>query len=387
MDDLLPPEQRRTVERILSDHAGHDVRLDGADQIRPDDARVLRVLAGDASWIVKRAGKRDDSLFGPWGFFAEWAGGATVTDAAPNVSPAFVGGDAIETLMVFEDVGRGLDVSQVLRGHDRSAAASALTAMGSALGAMHAATASPDVHDAYRRRWRDLCGDRKEPRLRVRAPTLRASVSAALSEAALDLQLDTPDLDDLQDWAYTRHAGWALIHGDPCLDNWILDGSGQPKLIDFQGATFAPAALDAAYARAPFPSCWCVRRIPDELVEHFETAHRAAVAAAEWALSDPATHRQQLAFATAWWFLVQLTWRIPVASREEQPPPGEHLGFRLVSQRDAILLRLRSFLDLSNATGVLASLADQARDLGARLEAAWGEPHVDLYPAFGGAPD
>lgn len=383
-DELLAPAERRAVERIVSAGAGRAMQLQHAASIRSDDTRVLRVTTTDGSWIVKRPGQVDDErLYGAWGFFAEWAAAATVTAAAPGVAPAFVGGDADQTVMVFDDVGDGLDVSQVLRGDDPDAATQALLAMGSSLGRLHAATAAPAVEVAYRSRWRELCGPRPAPAVRLPAATLTESLNQALGNADVRFRFDGPDLRDLHAWVFDTRDGRSLIHGDPCLDNWILDGDGVPTLIDFQGGTFAPSALDAAYARAPFPTCWCLRRLPGDVVDRFEEAHRSALAAAGLPSGNPSTHRRDLTFATAWWFAIQVLWRAARA-RNQADDPGEHLGFRLVPVRDAILLRLGSFVDLSATTGALTHLADQANELRAELAAAWGEPQVDLYPAYAG---
>lgn len=384
---LITPPEQAAIERIVTNRAGGRIRLDVVEQIRADDDRVLRVTSGDSTWIVKRAGgQSNERLYGPWGFFAEWVAAETVTATRVEVSPDFLGGDPDARLMVSEDVGPGLDVSQVLRGTDAEAAATALAAMGAALGRMHAATALPSVEDGYRARWRELCGDRPQPKITLPASTLTQSLNEALAEAKIDFAFGTGDLAELQAWGLEERAGWALIHGDPCLDNWILDHAGRPRLIDFQAASFAPAALDAAYARAPFPTCWCLRRLPREVVERFEEEHRAALAAAGNKLGDRVIHERHLTFALAWWCAVQILWRIAPASAGNTETRREHLGFRLVPLRDSILLRLESFLDHSSVTGHLPSLAQQAADLRALLLDRWSASDVDLYPAFGGQP-
>lgn len=383
LEELLTPAERSAVERIVSTSLGHGARIEAASSIRANDTRVLRVRSSDRSWIVKRPGQRDEErLYGAWGFFSEWVGAATVTAAATGVSPEFRGGDADETVMVADDVGDGLDVSQVLRAGDRAAAVAALVEMGSALGRLHAGTAFPQVEHGYRTLWRKLCGDRPEPRISLPAATLSESLDQALASGDVDFRFDTPDLHELEAWVRESRQGRSLIHGDPCLDNWILDEDRRPKLIDFQAASFAPAALDAAYARAPFPTCWCLRRLPADIVDRFEEAHRAALARAGMALGDPALHRRHLTYATAWWFMVQVLLRIARAGAQGAADPGEYLGFRLVPFRDSILLRLDSFVELSATTGVLGHLADQTNDLRTELVERWAEPVVDVYPAF-----
>ena len=385
VEELLTPDEREAVERILSTSVASGVQLKAAEQIRTDDDRVVRLSSADDSWIVKRTRhSSEERLYGGWGFFAEWVGAETVTATGLDVSPAFVGGDTTTTLMVFEDVGQGRDVSEVMRADDPDTATDALVSMGASLGRMHAATALPEVEEDYRRRWHELCGDRPSPRVRLPRTTLAESVNQALAEAGIEFAFESADLDELHRWVFDGRDGWALIHGDPCLDNWILDVDGTPKLIDFQGATYAPAALDAAYARAPFPTCWCLRRVPDAVVAAFEEAHRGALAAAGHELGDPVAHGRHLSFATAWWFTVQLLW---LRAAVEQPvEPREYLGFRLVPRRHSVLLRLDSLLTRSAETGTLSGLAEQAAELRGLLVRRWGEYEVDAYPAFGGSP-
>ena len=392
-EEVLGAAEREAVERVLSEATGRGVRLEAVAQIRPDDARVLRVSAADGSWIVKRAGEREESaLYGTWGFFSEWVAAATVADVAPDIAPAFLGGDGDELLMVFADVGTGRDVSEVLRADDPDEARRALVAMGAALGRLHAATSSVDVQDAHALRWRERGGARHPvPRITLPFSSLAESLNHTLEEAGVDARVGGSDIDELHAWGLERGDGWSLIHGDPCLDNWILDAAGRPVLIDFQGATFAPAALDAAYARAPFPTCWCLRRLPPDAVEDFESAHRDALAGTDPALplGRPETHRRHVAMATAFWCAVQLLWRLEAASAPVPPPAGSHLGFPLVPVREAVLLRCDTFLERSEACGgLLPSFAEQVQALRDELvgRRGWTEPDVDLYPAFGGRP-
>ena len=53
----------------------------------------------------------------------------------------------------------------------------------------------------------------------------------------------------------------ALVHGDACPDN-VQFLAGRGRIFDFETSGFGPVALDAAYLRAPFPSCWCFARLP-----------------------------------------------------------------------------------------------------------------------------
>ncbi|WP_433795982.1 phosphotransferase [Actinoplanes sp. CA-252034] len=69
-------------------------------------------------------------------------------------------------------------------------------------------------------------------------------------------------------------AGDALLHGDPCPDNAVVTGTGV-RFVDLEGARRGPGALEVAYLRTGFPTCWCVRALPPRHVAEAEEAYRA----------------------------------------------------------------------------------------------------------------
>ena len=44
-------------------------------------------------------------------------------------------------------------------------------------------------------------------------------------------------------------------------------------LFDFEMAGLGSVALDAAYLKAPFPSCWCFGRLPGDVADAAMTAY------------------------------------------------------------------------------------------------------------------
>ena len=64
-----------------------------------------------------------------------------------------------------------------------------------------------------------------------------------------------------------------LVHGDPCPDNVrLIDGTC--RIVDYEYAGWGPVAYDAGYLLAPFPSCWCFARLPDEVAGPAVAAYR-----------------------------------------------------------------------------------------------------------------
>lgn len=67
----------------------------------------------------------------------------------------------------------------------------------------------------------------------------------------------------------------AFAPGDTCPDNNRLGGEGQYlRFFDFEFSGFLHALLDATYFHLPFPTCWCVNRLQDVLVERMTNAYR-----------------------------------------------------------------------------------------------------------------
>lgn len=73
------------------------------------------------------------------------------------------------------------------------------------------------------------------------------------------------------------HVG--LVHGDACLDNKHL-AAGHCRLFDFETSAWGPFVLDAVYLLAPFPSCWCLARLPAAFAAPAMAAYRACLTGA-----------------------------------------------------------------------------------------------------------
>ena len=82
------------------------------------------------------------------------------------------------------------------------------------------------------------------------------------------------DLDRMAAVLTGRFVG--LVHGDPCPDN-VLIFPGGCRVLDFERASMASVALDAAYLLAPFPSCWCFGRLPADVVAAGLSAYEEAL--------------------------------------------------------------------------------------------------------------
>ena len=142
--------------------------------------------------------------------------------------------------------------------------------------------------------------------------------------------------------------------------------------FDCEGARMRHALLDAAYLLAPFPTCWCMSRLPSGLPERLLAAYREYFPGGDD--SD-----EQLTLVLAGWVMLTLTWDWAGKWEEEDHTWG------LVTLRQRHLHRLENLLARPNLPTILPSVAQVAQSLHGILKARWAdlEP-MPLYPAFRG---
>ena len=327
----------------------------------------------DAAWAARRLGN-------------EWTGlqfleGALQDSGQSLVSPRCYGGDQGVGLVVFEDLGDGECLADLLQGNDPVRAESCLLAYATALGRMHAATtgrardyerlrselgfATPHsvgptgwLHEEKSWLTGDVVAFRKGcASIGFELPTVFDEAAAAVAAA---MERPGPFL--------------AFTPSDSCPDNHRFI-AGEVRLFDFEGSTFRHALLDAAYARVPFPTCWCVNRLPAALVQRFEAAYRQAFLKGCPDIADDAIFGRELVAACAFWTIGTISWNLPRTLQED-----DRWGLATVRQRH--LLRLETLAAATEQFGYLEALGAMARQLRARLMQLWTVDNMPLYPAF-----
>ncbi|HEY3280694.1 MAG TPA: phosphotransferase [Armatimonadota bacterium] len=334
---------------------------------------VIKAVKGDWDPLLMRADTPTSSH--PRGFANDWFGAQFLTEVRPGlrVSPKFVGGLRSEGFIVLEDLGEGDSLAEVLQGNDPARADRALMAYASTLGRMHAATIG---HEGQYNRLRDdwvpglsqelPTGDASYTGIREACRTLGVPLSpeaeAGLDRVALSMKEPGPFL------AYT--------HGDPCPDNNRLLGD-EVRLIDFECGAYRHALCDGVYGRLPFPTCWCVNRLPAQVPPHMEAAYRAELVKGCPEAGDDDLFRLAVVEATAHWTCETTGSHLPGALE------GDHeWGISTIRQR--VLLRLDNLAVLTEELGLLEPLGDVALAMAKRLRALWPADLVEmpLYPAF-----
>lgn len=197
--------------------------------------------------------------------------------------------------------------------------------------------------------------------------------------ARIDVNISDTAAADLEALAFacTHPAPFdALGHGDPCPDNNVIS-NGQIRLIDFEVASMRPALLDGIYANVPFPTCWCVSRLPDDLVTEMELAYRAELEQRIPSAADGALFFKAEVEASAFWVLNDLAeWLLPRVLEEDRP-------WGLITNRQRLLMRLPLFATMAEKHSLLPGMSHLARTVHARLKEFWPEvPEVPLFPAF-----
>jgi hypothetical protein len=382
----------RAAERVLAaTRGGGRLRLSLREVLRQweDHATVFRLdvdasAGGPGTVIMKRASNfapydpgRGD---GPaWYLFNEWAALEFLSrlDVEPRVAPEFLGGDRDAGVILYEDLGAGDSLADVLLGADAGRAERAVVAHSAALGRMHAATTG---RARIYRALRDGLGPDD--------PEQRGSSGIAVRQFIAECQsIGLPIADAVRvelDWAWSvveaPGAFSALVHGDACPDNdRVLED--RVAIFDFTWAEYGHALKDGLYGSVPFPTCWCVNRLPGPLADQALHAYRQELAVGCRAAEDDAQWDAAVAANAARW-LVQTSVGSLAISVVRPMTSGADLSaaWGVSTHAQRLALRLPIFARLMERLDRLPALRALALAIMERL--ALDESAMPLYPAF-----
>lgn len=166
--------------------------------------------------------------------------------------------------------------------------------------------------------------------------------------------------------------------GDICPDNNLLMADGL-HVLDFEGSGYHPVFLDAAYARMPFATCWCVFRLPRRISAEIENAYRACVIGGYPELRDDQIWAPNVCRAMAAWTLDITVVLVPRVAESDRPMHSHRTPVPTVWQ----LLRYRweSLAAELDEAAELPAFAGLCRRLLAATE-HWPVDQLPLYPAF-----
>lgn len=319
---------------------------------------VLRCTTPDGSVIVKAYRPQSDAL-----------AAFTHESAALRLGagPELVGIDPSARVIVMADLGTAPSLADVLVGEDQTAASNALIGWAIALGGLAADTIDRrEEFETLRKHY-----DTGRPGiLDIRWLTEELT---ALPDAIAAVGVKPPagfaaEIATLLDDRYP-----ALSPGDACPDNNLITADGI-RLIDFEGAGYRPVFLDAAYLRVPFPTCWCVFRLPAGLAKRAEESYRAEVARAYPDLADDSLWEPAVRGASIAWLLWTTAVLPSIAEEDARRGPPDRLSptwRQLLRHRWQALAAVDEYPAIGETARKLLSATD-----------SWDAPPLPAYPAF-----
>jgi len=394
MTDSRLPTIVANAEQVIARFLGSPIRIGDPEVLRDFGyPRVLRcpVLESPAdigpSVILKRFGISGNGHYDianaqkPWGgLFSEWAGATFLEDLGlqPSLGPRCFGGDTNTGLVVLEDLGPGQSLADSLQSGNPHAAENAFTQYAASLGRLHAATIGHQVHlEAI---W-SQCG---HPWQIDQTPYRQAESwphenAAPFREAcsALGVPIATGfDKEANGVWQEMANPGpfLAFTPGDPCPDNHRLISNHYCRFFDFEASGYRHALLDAAYCLLPFPTCWCVLRLPSTAAPLAIHAYRSELQHRCPAATDENRFFTALAQACASWTISYISWNLREAL-ESNRPTG------LAPQRQRLIYHLDTFIETADLLSRLPALRDTTAALAAYLRCLWPEEsEIPFFP-------
>ncbi len=174
---------------------------------------------------------------------------------------------------------------------------------------------------------------------------------------------------------------WALTPSDACPDNHVLTPKGI-QFLDFEFAQIRSLFLDAAYATAPFPTCWCCFAAPEQLFRAGEQAYRSQAGLAWPELGRDEVWQRGMASAMAAW--AGMTALRTSRRDADLDRPGTRWGVVMPTWRDrGSYIAERGVRRIKNHFPHLADLITQTLVRTRELRDGPHQPML-VYPAFRG---
>lgn len=371
------------------------MQLGSANILRePGRNRVLRCSVARApkgspdSVIVKAAvddtrdgfASSDDHLESTaWRFYNECAGTALLESVGgqPALSAKLHASDKASGLLITEDLGTGECLADLMQTANADRLESGLFAYAKSLGRLHAATIGHGPE--FDRLRRELGGSERRheregarwlreyiPRLKAQCEALQVPLATGFDDEAVELSnaLDSPG------------PFLAFTPGDTCPDNHRFISEDALCFFDFEFGGFRHALLDAAYLRSPFPTCWCVNRLPQDLIPRLEQVYRTQLGVACPEAMDDQIFFPALIQACAYWAFASVSWDLETSLQADHP-------WGIATHRQRHPVRLANFAEASAQFGVLPAMGETAKSLELKLRALWPEvEYMPLYPPF-----
>ena len=344
------------------------LHVESAPADTPPSVVVKRPRLADGETFDARSERPETTKF-----FTEWACLQLLNEIGADAAPRFYSGDAQQGFLVMEDLGLGDRLDHALLGDDPVHAQRTLVALFQTVGRMHAATIGK------RGRFAEILGGlgRKMSRPDESAEAQR---DAAIADTFSRLAIDPPrtffdEMIDITRRSFAAYDVDALLHGDPCPDNchWVGD---RVRLLGFEHSRFGNAFFDGCYPRIRFPTCWCVSRLPADVVDDAVNAWRGELIRGGAGIDDERFERGLVDASIRWAWSTFALWHMPSALEKDRE-------WGLVTVRQRILFRFDLVLAMLTRSAWYPAIAEATQRTVDALSARWtGVPEMPVYPAF-----
>jgi hypothetical protein len=340
---------------------------------------VLRVRTADGGSVVIK--KYADAAGSRTSFAAE-ASGLAFADSGPRLLAA----DPEALMVVLEDLGSHPSLADRLLGDSAESADGALREWATCYGRLAAGTVGREAEldrliGEYGR------GPDRDPEAFANR-LVRYAQAFSLKLTGLGLRVPAGFDEEIAGISKLLSADTHRVFspGDICPDNNLLTPGGL-RMLDFEGASFHSVFLDAAYARMPFATCWCVYALPEGLAAQIEELYRAEVVRALPDLADDRIWQPGLRAAVAFWTVCMSTFLLDNVMAEGSASQEPHEGDASAPPdttphvRQILRYRWQSLVDQHEADGELPALTAGMRAL-LEATAGWKVDLLPLYPAW-----
>ena len=407
-------ETRVCAEGVMTKTFGGDVRLGEGRRLEgQNNVMRFRVLDGPnrapATVVTKRPrGNRSfdpDQITGPdkltgsvRGFYSDWTGGRFLTEIKSRSigAPRFYGGDLRANLIAIEDLGDvtgSIRADHLLLGTDPVAAERALVSLWRALGGLHAETIGrKSLFDRIRRSLGPI--DRSPPQREYHRWMVDQWLEICDLTGVQPRRGFKSDLAKVARFFVNPGPFLAFNHGDACPGNDLFR-RGRWGWLDMENTGYRNALLDGMAPRMYYPTCWCVRRIPEGTLRKMESAYRKALVTGCPEAGDERLWCQARTEACAHWAEIgtkiitspaellgrgRSRWQKILKIQAGDPWHG------VMALRRSNLCRMKMFAEIAEEHDHLPALGEMAADVARRWAARWpAETHeMPLYRAFGG---
>ncbi|MCB8980105.1 MAG: phosphotransferase [Ardenticatenaceae bacterium] len=394
-NDLLP-----LAEQILAKETGRIVKLTNPQTLSSENV-VLRcqlappLAAYPPSVILKQVTTtKHNNPSGPDGeshrFLNEWAclEFLTIHSGPTSFGPRLLASSRDNNLIILEDFGQHPTMLELLRGDDRVAAQQGLTAIGTFLGQMQAATYGQEAAFTA-----------IQSRLNAASPLSDSTVDFREKIAqfedcftTLQFQPSAGFWDALQNLEQTMHGHTpfrTFIHADAGPHNFLVIDS-TVQLLDFEFGTYHHGLLDVVSARLGFPHSGQAQSVPPEFAHQLERAYQQEMLGVIPQIGDDAFFTRALVDACAHWALSRWIgiWTYYFKERfalGDETRTNEKMGWTAVqaqTTRGQAMTLYQSFRQFAHETNHQLVIAETLAAFVQILQREW--PDLAVMPIYSG---